>query len=118
MRLKNIDETLFNDKEALKKRDIFILQYPEGNLRFHCGKILDIQNNLIKHSVPTKGGSSGSPLIKRYNNNLIVGIHFGAKINEDNCNLAIPFDVIIKDIIHKVPKGKGFKNYQGNRLSS
>ncbi len=107
-----IDETLFSDKESLKKKDIFILQYPEGNLRFHCGKILDIESDLIKHSVPTKGGSSGSPLIKRYNNNLIVGIHFGAKKEREKCNLAIPFDIVIKDIIHRLPKGHGFKELQ------
>ena len=107
-----IDETIFNDKKSLKNKDIFVLQYPDGNLRFHCGKILDIQNDLIKHNVPTKGGSSGSPLIKRYNNNLIVGLHFGAKIYDDKCNLATPFDVIIQDIIDNFPQGHAFKKLQ------
>ena len=123
----NIDETIFNDKKSLIKKDIFILQYPEGNLRFHCGKILDIQNNIIKHSVPTKGGSSGSPLIKRYNINLIVGIHYGAlstekeeksENNEDKSsddseyNLATPFDVIIKDMIYYLSQNINIKNIQ------
>ena len=103
----NIDESIFDDKESLIKKEIFILQYPGGNLRFHCGKILDIKKNRIEHNVPTKFGSSGSPLIKRYNNNLIVGIHFGAQTyqlndNEMDCNLAIPFDAIIKDIIYNL----------------
>ena len=87
--------SLFNDKKSLKNKDIFVLQYPDGNLCFHWGKILDIQNDLIKNYVPTKGGSSGSPLIKRYNNNLIVGLHFGAKIYVDKYNLPTTFDVII-----------------------
>lgn len=91
-----IDETIFNDKKSLKNKDIFVLQYPDGNLRFHCGKILDIQNDLIKHNVPTKGGSSGSPLIKRYNNNLIVGLHFGAKIYDDKCNFFLK-DMLLKN---------------------
>ena len=85
------------------------LQYPDGNLCFHCGKILDIQNDLIKHNVPTKRGSSGSPLIKRYNTNLIVGLHFDAGNNNDKCKLALPFDVIIKDIFHNFPQGHTFK---------
>ena len=72
--------SLFNDKKSLKNKDIFVLQYPDGNLCFHWGKILD---------------KSGSPLIKRYNNNLIVGLHFGAKIYVDKYNLPTTFDVII-----------------------
>ena len=100
----------------LINKEIFILQYPCGNLSHHSGIILDIRNNMIEHNIPTKGGSSGSPLIKRYNNNLVIGINFGAhkkeiKESEEKkdepkeelvCNLAIPFDIIIKDIINKL----------------
>ena len=71
-----------------------------GRLSHGSGKILDIESHIIKHSASTEKGSSGSPLIKRYNNKLIFGIHFGARIdcNQKLYNLAIPFDVIIKDI--------------------
>ena len=81
------------------------------------GKIIDINNNIIKHKIPTQAGSSGSPLIRRYNISFVVGIHHGVKQKEENeklvktkdkpnvkfeCNLATPFDVIIKDIINKL----------------
>ena len=75
-----IDKT---DKDSLKKKEIFILQYPEGVLKYDCGRILDVKNNRIEHSVSTKEGLSGSPLIKRYNNKMIVGIHCGAKPKEE-----------------------------------
>ena len=60
----------------------------------------------------------GSPLIKRYNNNLIIGIHFGSQKraertdNELLCNLAIPFDAIIKDIIEQLSENDN--NYTSN----
>ena len=37
---------------------------------------------MICQNVNTESGSSGSPLIKRYNNNLIIGIHYGAEKDE------------------------------------
>ena len=114
----SIDKTIFNYKNSLINKEIFILQYPSGILSHHSGKILRISDNIIEHSVPTQDGSSGSPLIKRYNMNFIVGIHFGAEKkelekleqneyslnNEFKFNLATPFDVIIEDIIDKLSK--------------
>ena len=113
-----IDEAIFNNKNSLINKEIFALQYPKGNFRFHIGKILNINNNRIEHNIPTDEGSSGSPLIRRHNIILIVGIHFGAqeieiekseqKKDESNvefkCNVAIPFDFIIKNIIDKINK--------------
>ena len=95
-----IDETVINNKNLLKNKEIFILQYPNGELAHDAGIILDINNNIIKHSVCTEKGASGSPLIKRYNNNLIIGIHHGSKSLDKKYlyNLATPFDIIIKDI--------------------
>ena len=49
-----IDKT---DKDSLKEKEIFILQYPGGALKHDCGRILDIKNNRIEHSVSTKEGS-------------------------------------------------------------
>ena len=73
-----IDETIFEDKNSLKEKEIFILQYAHGgDLAYSSGIIMDIDNIRIKHSASTEEGSSGSPLIKRYNNNLILGIHVG-----------------------------------------
>ena len=97
-----IDDNIFINKIRLIDKEIFILQYPLGELSFALGKIVDIQDDMICHNVNTESGSSGSPLIKRYNNNLIIGIHYGAEKDEITdkyiYNLAIPFDIIIKDI--------------------
>ena len=94
-----IDENIFNDKKSLIDKEIFILQYPFGKLSFDSGIISDIQDNILFHNVPTKGGSSGSPLIRRYNINFIIGMHNGEiPGNKTIYNYAAPFDEIIKDI--------------------
>ena len=107
-----IDNNIFKNKNSLINKEIFILQYPYGELSHALGNILYFKDNRICHNVNTEKGSSGSPLIKRYNNNLIIGIHSGAEKDEITdkykYNLAIPFDIIIKDI-----KGKLF-NYKNN----
>jgi len=68
-----IDLNIFKyDKNDLKDNDIFILQFPNGNdLSFSYGKILTLKDNTILHSASTEGGSSGSPIIKRSNENNI-----------------------------------------------
>ena len=54
------------------------MQYSNGEkLADAVGRIIDIKDNIIKHSVATLGGSSGSPLIKRHDINLVLGIHYG-----------------------------------------
>jgi len=63
-----------------ENKEIFILQYAHGgDLSNSSGIITNIENIRIKHSASTEEGSSGSPLIKRYNHNLVIGIHFGAE---------------------------------------
>ena len=79
------------------------MQYPEGNeLCFSCGKVLSFQNNNIIHSASTKDGSSGSPIIRRSEDNYIIGLHHGGIKNEKNeyysFNLACCFDSILNDI--------------------
>ena len=93
---------LKNKKENLNNQEIFILQYPMGeDLSFSSGRILNINKNQIYHSASTCNGSSGSPIIKRFNNN-IVGLHFGSQRNDDNnyayYNFGSPFDSILKNI--------------------
>ena len=108
----NIEKTIFNNKDDLIKNEIFILQYPNGGELAHdSGKIIDIEDNIIKHSVATKDGSSGSPLIKRHNTNLVIGIHFGGEKvkmseNEKSYNMATPLDVIIEDIKKQISYNK------------
>ena len=109
-----IDKEIFNNKKNIIDKEIFILQYANGGELAHgLGTIGDINDNIIFHSVATSGGSSGSPLIKRYNINLVLGIHFGGEVAKSN--YATPFDIIIKDIIDKVSYNK--KNIINNNNS-
>ena len=98
-----IDQNIFKyNKEVLQNSEIFILQYPNGNeISFSNGKILFIKGNKIIHNSSTEGGSSGSPIIRRCEENYVIGLHFGGiKKNEYyyQYNLSTPFDIIIKDI--------------------
>ena len=110
-----IDDTIFKNKKILINKEIFILQYPNGGELSHdSGKIMDIDNNMIVHSVATTYGSSGSPLIKRFNTNLVIGIHLGGQKwkmskNKNIYNIAACFDVIIEDI-----KNQLFSNNKKN----
>jgi len=102
-----IDEDIINNKESLIDKEIFILQYPLGKLGHAPGIIIDFKDGFLIHSASTLSGSSGSPLIKRYNLNFIIGIHNGeAKVNisgkETTYNLAISFGSIIKDLKNQI----------------
>ena len=113
-----IDETIFDDKKSLKEKEIFILQFPKGgDISNSLGIITEVENTIIRHSASTNYGSSGSPLIRRYNNILVLGIHFGIKsINEENeINVATPFDVIIKDIKNQL-FDKNLKTINDNKI--
>ena len=93
-----IDKSIFENENSIKNKEIFVLQYPNGGeLSYYNGVIADVENGLIEHTANTLKGSSGSPLIERYNNKFILGIHFDYKKK-----LAIPFDLIIKDLKNKL----------------
>ena len=115
-----IDEAIFKNKKNIKGKQIFILQYPKGGILSHdLGTIRDIKDNKIEHTVSTLVGSSGSPLIKRYNISLVLGIHYGG-LEDKTYNYATPFDIIIKDIkyklsyykINKINKDNNLKEYR------
>ena len=93
-----IDSNIFKNKELLKDNDIFILQYPKGNdISFSFGKILSIRDNIVMHNASTDRGSSGSPIIRRSQNNYIVGLHFGG-CEKEKYNIGTSFDSILNDI--------------------
>ena len=93
-----IDPILFEDKKSIEDSDIFILQYPEGNeLSFSYGKIISLEDNNIMHSASTEKGSSGSPIIRRSEQNYIIGLHYGG-IKNHKYNLATIFDSILNHI--------------------
>ena len=99
-----------NNNEILKNIDIFVLQYPKGNLSFSCGKVLSSIGKNIRHTASTDEGSSGSPIIRRCEDNFIIGLHNGGLTNkkviyENNrkleYNLALNLHSIIEDIKKK-----------------
>ena len=69
-----------------------------------------MNNNEIKHSIPTDHGSSGSPLIKRNQLNLIIGIH--KEHDFEHYNYAIPFDIIINDIKNQILNNNTLNNIE------
>jgi len=87
-----------DDVSKLKGHNIFILQYPNNNeISFSYGKIKLIDNNEIRYNASTTYGSSGSPIILRCNDYLIIGIHHsGFKSKGDN--IGTIFNSIIFDI--------------------
>ena len=84
--------------EVYKDKDIFILQYPKGkDLSFSEGKILGFRDDTIIHNCSTYKGSSGSPIILRYSDNSIIGLHFGSD-KGGTTNLSTNFVFILNDI--------------------
>ena len=85
------------------------MQYPYGELCHDSGIIIDAKNEILIHSVSTSMGSSGSPLMKRYNINYIIGIHRGGNEtpgNNNKYNFATCFDAIIEDIKNQISNKK------------
>ena len=58
----------------LVNQDIFIIQFPKGDLGTSKGKIIGINNYEITHDVATQPGSSGSPIFLE-NSTRVIGIH-------------------------------------------
>jgi len=68
----------------LKNENIYIVQFPHGNLSYSKGQILEIDNNEITHNAHTKHGSSGSPIFLE-NTTKVIGIHKqGSNISKEN----------------------------------
>ena len=111
-----IDVNIFTNKESLIDNDIFILQYPKNNdISFSYGRILSLKDNIIKHNASTDKGSSGSPIIKRSeNNNYIIGLHSGG-YKKKSYNVGTPIDSILNDIKEKYNEINCI--YYGNEIS-
>ena len=97
-----------NKSEIFKKSDIFILQFlKENEISFSDGKIMHINKNTIYHRASTEEGSSGSPIIKRdenNNENYVIGLHNKtAKVgNKVLYNLGTTFDSILDNIKEQI----------------
>ena len=105
-----------DDVSKLKINDIFILQYPKSNeISFSYGKIKLIGNNKIRYNASPTYGSSGSPIILRCNDNLIIGIHHSGYIYKDD-NIGTIFNSILFDIQQK--NNKIYKSMNINQKSN
>ena len=94
----NIDTD--NPDEQYKNQEIIMVQYPNlEEASFEKGKVNSIKNNYqIFHSISTKGGSSGSPIILISDNLKIIGIHCGKLKKDKNLNRGNYMKVILEDI--------------------
>ena len=86
-----------NPNKRYKDQGIMMVQYPNlEEASFDKGKINSIENNYqIFHSISTKGGSSGSPIILISDNLKIIGIHCG---KSETLNRGSYMKVILEDI--------------------
>ena len=94
---KNNNNKDFDDKE------IYIIQFPKGELSVSFGIMPNIDNDkhYFFHTCSTEEGSSGSPIIG-INNQKIIGIHCGKSENKKSnlgpfLNLAIKEFIEVKD---------------------
>ena len=96
-----IDDNINTDNpdEQYKDKEILMVQYPNLEASFGNGKVNSIKNNYqIFHSIPTKGGSSGSPIILKSGTLKIIGIHCGKANKDKNLNTGNYMKVILEDI--------------------
>ena len=90
----------YNNK-YLKNKDIFILQFlNENDISFSYGKIKSVKDNKIFHNAATE---SGSPIIRKGEDNYVIGLHFDGIQNNKNenkklFNSATTFNTILDDI--------------------
>ena len=77
-----------------KRKSVYILHYPKGELSVSYGLINDIIDGKINHYCNTEEGSSGSPILS-LENNKIIGIHYGGS------GIKINYGIFIKNVIDK-----------------
>ena len=95
-----IESEIYQNNINLLDKEVFMLQYLDNNnLKYANGKILSIEDNIIKHNIPINNNYSGSPLIIKSDNiNFIIGLYYG----EDIFNLANKFNFILENLKSKI----------------
>ena len=113
-------------------QNIYIVQFPKGNLGLSKGKILKIDNYEITHDVSTQRGSSGSPIILE-NTTKVIGIHKGGEalkainygdliypiVKEFELNNKITYengDYYIGSSLNNLKHGKGIYYYKNGNI--
>ena len=119
------------ENNDLIDKNIYIVQFPHGDLSYSKGKILKRNLYEITYDVSTKEGSSGSPIFLE-NSNSVIGIHKqGSKKNMENYgDLIYPIIIDLKpqinyengdyykgDIINGKANGKGILYYKMVKLN-
>jgi hypothetical protein len=118
------------ENNDLIDKNIYIVQFPYGDLSYSKGKILKRNLYEIAYDVSTKEGSSGSPIFLE-NSNSVIGIHKqGSKKNMENYgDLIYPIIIDLKpqinyengdyykgDIINGKANGKGILYYKEGKI--
>jgi len=102
-------EDIKKNKELIKinykRKSVYILHYPKGELSVSYGLINDIIDGKINHYCNTEEGSSGSPILS-IKNNKIIGIHYGGS------GIKLNYGIFIKNVIDK------FNNYYINKYKN
>ena len=95
-----IESEIYQNNINLIDKDVLMFQYlNNNNLASANGKILSIEDNIIKHNIPINSHYSGSPLIiKKGNSNFIIGLYYGEEI----FNLATKFNFILENLKNKI----------------
>ena len=94
-----IDDNIYTDdpNEQYKDQEIIMMQYAGLNkLSFSNGKVEQIKNYQIEHSISKDHGSSGSLIIVNSHKLKIIGIHCGK--TKKNFNRGNFMKVILDDI--------------------
>ena len=100
---KNFMEIDENDLEKdsieseYRRKSIYILHYPKGELNVSYGLINDLIDEKINHYCNTEEGSSGSPILS-LETNKIIGVHYGSSGKKLN------YGIFIKNIIDEFNK--------------
>ena len=83
-----------NNNIEYKNKEIYIVQYPQGNkLSYSEGKIININNNELIYDASTKSGSSGSPILLK-NTIKVIGIHKQGNIRKTENYGTLIFSII------------------------
>ena len=112
-----LDKILIDDIESKSNnlnvqfddKTIYIIQYPKGDLSVSFGKLKGISGsdkNNFRHTCCTNDGSSGSPILNKYNK--VIGIH--KERTNNNFNNGSFLNLAIKEFIKKNYKTKNEKD--------
>ena len=92
-------------------KNVYIIQYPHGELSYSKGKIINIDKFELEYDVSTKEGSSGSPIFLE-GTKLVIGIHKQGD-KEKKLNYGDLLYPIIRDLKPRINYDNGYY-YQGD----